>query len=503
LAGLGAADSPDALCEALAGAALQLTGARQVLVTRGLDDAAASLLADNDHTTWRRGHPHPGFGDGFTPPPGALPNLDWRPPRRRGGSLAIALGLEAPSAPTAEAASLIDDLVEAGESLLSALVLEAEHARIGDERRALEARLAETEAFRVQSQSVSRTGSWTWNPMDPGVCAWSPELYNLLGHDPETTAPSQAAHLERVHPEDRDGFQAHVEDLATAGQFDLEYRYRLPDGAVRTVRALGRRVHAGLCVATASDITDRRRAQAQARRAHAELAAASRLATLGELAASITHELNQPLTAIVAHAGAGARWLQAPQPERGRAKSSIEATIASVQHAQTVIASLRALARKSEPERRPLDLDAAVLEVAALLRAELSSHGVELIVGLEGRQAVMADRVQLQQVVMTLVMACLEGLPNPLPARAAIEIQTGGLPDGQVGMWIGAAGLALDPSRPATPRNLLEARPSEKGLALMVCRAIVEAHEGVLRVGEQAGRAGYFEIGLPAGAGTR
>jgi C4-dicarboxylate-specific signal transduction histidine kinase len=274
----------------------------------------------------------------------------------------------------------------------------------------------------------------------------------------------------------------------------------LPDGTLRHIRAKAKLVSPTLYVGCATDITERRVAESKVRRAHTELATAARLRTLGELAASITHELSQPLTAVVAHAAAGRRSLTATEPDAIGARLSVEALLEDARRAQGVISSLRTLARKSEPERRPVDIDAAVSEIVALLRGEIEAVGVDVRCALgAGGRRLMVDRVQIQQVVLTLIMTCLEGLKDAAYAPVPLSIRTYWSDGGAFQMVISGPARIADPPPMNARFELLAPDATGEQLGLAVCVSIVEAHGGSLtRVTSDLGGIA-FELRLEEG----
>jgi C4-dicarboxylate-specific signal transduction histidine kinase len=281
-----------------------------------------------------------------------------------------------------------------------------------------------------------------------------------------------------VHPEDRERYLAEVTAAAIEQKdLDVQYRYLLPDGTVRHVHARGRRLSPTLYIGTANDITQRRLAEAAVRTAQTELASASRLLTLGELVTSMSHELNQPLAAVVANAGAAKRWLLKEPPDVESAKESIDLLIDDAKRAQSVVDSLRSLARRSDPERRSLDLNDAIREILPLARSELRSRHTDLMMELaEDPPLLLADRVQVQQVVLTLLLTSLDQAVPGLDRSLAASLQTFARGD-RVVIAVDGAGK-IDPcllERQVSPEDLIGHR-----LAMIVCRSIVEAHGGRL-----------------------
>jgi predicted ATPase/GAF domain-containing protein len=191
--------------------------------------------------------------------------------------------------------------------------LYAELIKENTDRRKAEDDLRRSEELLAQSQQIGNTGSWRWN-VGTGEVRWSAQHFRSFGFDPVATEPSYAAFIDRLHPEDRPAFeQALDQAVRERSRFEHEYRIGLPDGAIKYMQSVGQpeNTEAGGLefVGTVMDITERRRAEEALRTVQAELVRVARLTTMGELVASIAHEINQPLAGVAARGSACLRWL--------------------------------------------------------------------------------------------------------------------------------------------------------------------------------------------------
>ena len=224
----------------------------------------------------------------------------------------------------------------------------------------------------------------------------------------------------------------------------------------------------------------------------------SRLTTLGELTTSIAHEVSQPLGAMVASAGACARWLAADPPAMAEARSALDNIVADGKRAREVIARIRALAKRQAPRMDLLDLNRKILEVLALTEHELRSHDIVLETRLDSTLPhVTGDRVQLQQVLLNLIVNAIEAMSgvNDRPRELTIVSAQG--MDGVV-VEVRDSGIGLDPHR---AERVFEAFYTTKaegiGIGLSISRSIVEAHGGRLWAAPNQPHGAVFRFSLP------
>jgi PAS domain S-box-containing protein len=369
-----------------------------------------------------------------------------------------------------DASAFVAPLV-AGAPLFAAVAVD-----ITDRKRA-EEDLRRSEASLAQAQQISRTGSWRWN-VRTGEVSSSAELLHIFGFDPMATQPSYTTLMERIHPEDRPSFeQALNRALRQRSPFQHEYRITLPDGSVKHLQSIGRPdlTESGDLefFGTVIDITERRFAEEVLRNAQADLARVARLTTLGELAASLAHEINQPLGAIALNAASGLRWLNQDRPNLEETRTVLSRIERDGARAADVIRSLRALSRKSGPQLAKLDIHDAIEEVLALTRGESQRYSVVLRTNLSaGDRLVLGDRVQLQQALLNLIMNGIQAMGAVTDRRRELTVSVAPAEPGYVLVAVEDTGPGLDP---AIAHRIFEPFFTTKsdglGMGLSICRS--------------------------------
>jgi PAS domain S-box-containing protein len=359
-----------------------------------------------------------------------------------------------------------------------------------EDRKRTEQKLRESEFYLAEAQRLARTGSWAWT-MDAGIRYWSEECYRVLGFDSEDGLPSFGAFFQRIHPNDQAAF-AELTDKAIREKAAWEADYRIvhPDGSVRDIRAVGHPVltrSGGLVefVGTVIDVTERKLAaqeRERLRRLEAELAHANRLATLGQLAASLAHEMKQPLAAVVTNGGATLRWLTRVTPEINEAKGSVERMIAEAHRATDIVDGLRDLTRKNAIRKQAFDLNEAILGVTALTHSEALQNGITVRMELAPYLPhIEGDRVQLQQVMLNLIVNAIQAMGNLRDGVRELHISTDSVQSEGVCVRVHDTGPGLSPDNLGRLFEPLYTTKSDgMGMGLSICRSIVEAHGGQL-----------------------
>jgi C4-dicarboxylate-specific signal transduction histidine kinase len=253
---------------------------------------------------------------------------------------------------------------------------------------------------------------------------------------------------------------------------------------------------------TGTDITAAIRAdlaEQALREAQAELAHVTRVSTLGELTASIAHEVNQPLAAVIANAEACLRWLDRETPDLNAARRSVEWVINDGCRASDVVRRVRALANKADIEKVPLDINNVVREAIALVQRELSNHGVLLRTEFApALPRIMGDRVQLQQVIINLVMNGIEAMQPIMERPRELAIRSGQDETQHVRVSVTDCGIGISTDNANRLFNaFFTTKPSGLGMGLSICRSIVEAHGGRLSACPNEGPGATFQFILP------
>jgi len=258
------------------------------------------------------------------------------------------------------------------------------------------------------------------------------------------------------------------------------------------------------------DITDRLRAQEDLQRVQAELAHAARISTLGELTASIAHEVNQPLSAIVTNGEAGLRWLKRETPDLEEVRRAFDRMIGEANRASGVIGRIRTMAVKGEPETTRLALGVLVEDAVLLVRRELTAHGVALRVQVPADlPEVDGDRVQLQQVLVNLMVNAVQAMAEGLEDEAERVLTVRGAVEGQgegeaVVLSVADTGPGVAPERlPQLFNAFYTTKSGGMGMGLSICKTIAEAHGGTILVTSAPGEGARFDLRLPVAAASQ
>src|SRR5712671_1715288 len=335
--------------------------------------------------------------------------------------------------------------------------------------------------------------------------SWSDETYQIMGFD-RSVKPSIDLIMQRVHPDDRAHLQ-HEVDRATQGaqSHDYESRLLMPDGQIKYLHVRAHRVKYASgkeeIVGALMDITESRKSQAALDAAQTALAHASRVATLGEISASIAHEVNQPLAAIVANGQACLRFLRRETPDLNKLRGAIEWIVKDGKRADEVIRRVRGLLKKADTQKALFDVNDIVCEVTALLQRELSAQHVTLRLELASAMPlIVGDRVQLQQVIINLVVNGVDAIQAVMDRSHELLIRSYEDEAHQIVVAVKDSGVGIPAE---TADRLFDAffstKPSGLGIGLSICRSIIEDHGGRLWATNNTGEPGAtFQFALPS-----
>jgi len=252
-------------------------------------------------------------------------------------------------------------------------------------------------------------------------------------------------------------------------------------------------------VAFVVDLRDRKAAEGALLRAREELARVTRASAVGELAASIAHEINQPLAAVATYGGAALLWLRHDPPNIERARDALQRTIEESEHAGQIVSRVRAMVKKVPPRAAAVDINKVILEVLDLSRNELQRNGISLRTRLAtDNPLVRGDRIQLQQVVLNLILNAVDAMSEPGTSPRELSIASGREEANQVLVEVRDSGRGLEAG---TVDRIFDpfftTKPDGMGMGLSISRSIVVAHGGRLWAMANEPRGAVFQFTLP------
>jgi PAS domain S-box-containing protein len=368
--------------------------------------------------------------------------------------------------------------------------------------------LSRSEAYLAEAQRLSHTGTWAFN--ETTTLYWSEESYRIWGFDPLHGLPSREAMWERVHPDDRDWVRQEARDARRQKRdYAVEHRILLPDGTVRYLEATAHFVSSadgGLfeVVGTHVDVTERKRAQEERerlRQLEADLAHMNRVSMMGELAASLAHEITQPIASARNNARAALNFLDQRLPDIGEVREAIDCVVGDSDRAGDIIDRIREHIKKAPPRKGLFDLNAAINEVIVLARSAISENGVAVRTGFaDGLFPVEGDRVQVQQVLLNLILNAVEAMGSVAAGARELVISTEQTKTAGARVAVRDSGQGVDLEH---LERVFEAfyttKSSGTGMGLSICRSIIDAHGGRLWAEANEPRGAVFQFTLPGG----
>lgn len=373
-------------------------------------------------------------------------------------------------------------------------------------RRNAEEALRRSEAQLTIAQEIANLGNYVVHFDGQSEDYWSPHLYRVVGRrfgEPYVGVYDYLAPL--VHPADRARWQQAREDLqAGARAIDIEYRIVHPDGTLRYVHHIAQTTSAAdgrvlRQVGTIHDITDRRRAEDEVRQMQDRIAHFGRISTMGEMAAGIAHEVNQPLTAIATYAQACQRLLASGEYSQQEIAAALEHIGAQALRAGEVIRRLRSFVKNREVKRELIEANRLLEDVLTLAQTDARHHGVRMMLEPSPDEPVVqADAVQIQQVILNLIRNSIDAMQDVPEARREIVLRTLIDAEGDVEFMVADRGLGVDAETMAELFNpFYTTKPGGTGLGLSISRSIVRAHGGKLWCSPNPGGGARFFFTLP------
>ncbi|MDB5409884.1 MAG: multi-sensor signal transduction histidine kinase [Rhodospirillales bacterium] len=376
-------------------------------------------------------------------------------------------------------------------------------ARERAERKKAEEAFRRSEMYLAEAQRLSHTGSFGWDPAS-GKIYWSDETYRIFECEP-TIEPTVQLALDRTHPDDRMRLRQILDCASTErSEFTAEHRLLMANGSVKYVRAVahpstGEDPESFIFVGAITDITERKRGEEERdrlRQIEADLAHMNRVGMMGELAASLAHEIKQPIAAAAINAMSCTQWLCGDAPDVTQASKSASAMIAAVTRAGGIIDRVSSLYRRGTPARELVDLNEIVQEISVLLGNTADRNAVSIRTDLDpALPTTTADRVQLQQVLMNLMLNGIEAMHD---TGGKLTVASKRTEDSQLLISVSDMGIGLSIDE---AERIFEAffttKPRGTGMGLSISRRIIASHGGYLWASPNAGRGATFQFTLP------
>lgn len=379
----------------------------------------------------------------------------------------------------------------------------ATHNDITEQKRAINA-LRRSEAFLAGAQWLSQTGSIGLK-IPSGEMYWSNEARRIFefGDDEE---PLLSSVLKKTHPDDLDLVKVSIKHAyQKEPHIKVEYRLLMADGRIKHVQMLAHPIQdaAGSFeyIGALMDVTDAKMSEEALHRSQTELAHVTRITTLGELAASIAHEVNQPLAAVTTNGTAGLRWLNRETPNIDEVRSAMERMMSETHRASEVIRRIRAMSRKTDPQSVPVDLMEVIEESVALVDREVRRNKIVLDHQYDTQAArIMGDRVQLQQVIINLLMNGVQAMSKTESKHRTLHVRLRRSDAGELCIDVKDNGPGISPQcLPKLFNAFYTTKADGMGMGLSICRSIIDAHGGRIWATSEAGEGAAFHLSFPSG----
>jgi PAS domain S-box-containing protein len=355
-----------------------------------------------------------------------------------------------------------------------------------------------------EAQKLAHTGSWVLRVSDRSAVHLSEEWYRIYGFDPAEGVPTLEESIERVHREDRPGWKSTIERaILEKADYEHEFRIVLPNGTVKWIRTVGHPVLTAAgdllqFLGSSTDITDHKRAEQEREKLQqleADLAHIGRVSTLGEMAASLAHEIKQPIAAAITSANTCIEWLAHDPPNLDRARAAAARIDKYGNRAAEIIDRIRSFYKKSPPQRELVDVNGIIDEMLTLLKGEATRSSIAMRTELAAEiPKIMVDRVQLQQVFMNLILNGIEAMEN---SGGELTVKSE-LQDGQLQFAVSDTGVGLPMEKMDQIFSaFFTTKRQGSGMGLAISRSIVESHGGRLWATANHGRGATFHFTVP------
>jgi PAS domain S-box-containing protein len=374
------------------------------------------------------------------------------------------------------------------------------------ERKRVEEALRRSESYLAEAQMLSHTGTTVLNAT--GALYLSEESYRIWGLDPRQGLPSREILLQRVHPDDRERVDAQTRAaLKDERDYVIEFKIVRPDGTIKHIEATGHPLPSAdgpvEILGTHVDVTERKRAQEEherLRQLEADLAHVNRLSIMGELAASLAHEILHPIATARNNARAGMRYLELRPPNLDEVREALSCVVRDADRAKVIVDRMREHIKKAPQRMEPFDLNEAIDEVLGMVESVIVKNRVSVRTRLfKGLMPIEGDRVQLQQVLVNLILNAVEAMSAVEEGARELLIRIEQGPAGGIRVAVCDTGPGIDPQHlERVFEPFFTTKSSGLGMGLSICRSIIDGHGGRFWAEPNEPRGTVFQFTLPA-----